>query len=485
MKKKVGNKREKTAGRHGKKYAGLVLLAFVLYIVLGAIAPHLKRPKVTEETKREIADTTFFGEAPSGERACILADNGEALAERIRLVSQAQDRVILSTFDFKTDESGKDMLAALSAAADRGVQVQVLVDGVSGFTRLKGNPYFQALSGRENAQIRIYNSINLLMPWRSMGRLHDKYLIVDEKAYVLGGRNTYDFFLGDYGGYINYDWDVLVYQEEPVEGGSMEQLTDYFAGVWELPLCRTYHDEEKVLSKKSVIRAGEELAARYEDMQEEHADWFVPCDYTEKTKPANHIQLISGPTGCYEKEPVVYEAITQLMEQAKEEVHFHTPYIICDDWMQERLKEVCQSAPKVTMMTNSVANNGNPFGAMDYQKNREKILGTGVHILEYDGGVSYHGKCFAIDDRLIGVGSFNWDIRSAYIDTELMLVVDSRELNAELRAGMAEYEKEALTVVDAERSVAPEGMEAQKLSFESALRIGLLRVFGWWARFLM
>ena len=67
-----------------------------------------------------------------------------------------------------------------------------------------------------------------------------------------------------------------------------------------------------------------------------------------------------------------------------------------------------------------------------------KILETGVGILEYDGGVSYHGKCFVMDGRLSGIGSFNWDMRSAYLDTELMLVIDSEGLNAELRREMAE-----------------------------------------------
>ena len=36
-----------------------------------------------------------------------------------------------------------------------------------------------------------------------MGRLHDKYLIVDDTAYIVGGRNTYDYFLGEGTGYIN------------------------------------------------------------------------------------------------------------------------------------------------------------------------------------------------------------------------------------------------------------------------------------------
>lgn len=93
--------------------------------------------------------------------------------------------------------------------------------------------------------------------------------------------------------------------------------------------------------------------------------------------------------------------------------------------MTERLTEICKKVPEVRMMTNSIANNGNPFGAMDYRANKSKLLDTGIQILEYDGGISYHGKCFVIDNRLSAIGSFNWDMRSAYLDTELMLVIDS------------------------------------------------------------
>lgn len=59
---------------------------------------------------------------------------------------------------------------------------------------------------------------------------------------------------------------------------------------------------------------------------------------------------------------------------------------------------VCKT---VTMMTNSVANNGNPFGATDYDMFKQKVLDTGVQILEYDQGVSYHGKCFVIGEEMI------------------------------------------------------------------------------------
>lgn len=472
--------------RFWRKWVPLLILGIALYLLLGAILPYLFHPKITRETEEAFARTEFLGEETGPERVRVIADNGEALAQRIRLISQAQERIILSTFDIRSDESGKDILAALCDAADRGVRVQVVVDGFCGFTQLQGNEYFMALSALENAELRIYNPIHILKPWHLMARLHDKYLVVDDDAYLLGGRNTHDYFLGTHDGMQNYDWDVLVWQSRPgTEGTSLEMLTDYFGGVWESPACRSYHNDRRELERPAVAGAMEELRERYQTMQRERPDWFAPVDYETITRPTNRIQLLSNPIQAGVKEPTAFYAMTRLMAQGKEEVRFHTPYLICDDWMLGRLARICREVPSVTVMTNSVANNGNFFGAMDYAVHKGAVLDTGVEILEFDGGISYHGKCFVIDHRLSGVGSFNWDMRSAYIDTELMLVIDSEEVNADLRREMARYEDQALTVVDEETSIAPVGIVPQERSFAERLLSGVLRLTVGWARFLM
>lgn len=71
------------------------------------------------------------------------------------------------------------------------------VDGASGFLDVKKDPVFKALAGHKNVELKIYNPIDLLQPWKLQARLHDKYLIVDRKVYLLGGRNTTDLFLGE------------------------------------------------------------------------------------------------------------------------------------------------------------------------------------------------------------------------------------------------------------------------------------------------
>lgn len=466
------------------KAAAILVLLYLLYFLSGAILPFIHQPEVTEKTREAFDPASFYGDETAKERACVISDNGDALKERIRLIAQAEERILLSTFEFDSDESGKDMLAALVAAAERGVEVKVLADGAFSILEMNGNPYFFALSGLPTAEIRIYNQVNPFKPWTAMGRMHDKYLIVDDTAYILGGRNTYDYFLGDQPGYKNYDWDMLVYS-----GGSGEEslgeLCAYFDKIWNLSVCKTFPESSFLQSPGRVEEKRQELRQRYGDMEATHPDWFAACDYKAMTKPVKQISLLSNPTTIWAKEPVVFYQMTRLMQEAKEEVVFHTPYIICNEWMLGQLAQICGQVEEVKMMTNSVANNGNPFGAMDYERYKGKILDTGVEILEYDGGVSYHGKCFTIDQRLCAVGSFNWDMRSAYLDTELMLVVDSRPLTKQLRQEMRQYEKEALSVVNEEESVAPAGKTPQEMSMKRKVRMKLVRAVAGWARFLM
>lgn len=475
----------KKKGRRGRMWKIILTVCIIVVIIAVVLIPYLKQPKITEETKKNFSVEKFYGESASGERAKIIPENEEALEERIRMISQAKEEIILSTYDIKADISGKQVLAALLDAADRGVKVSIVTDGVPYVTSIWGNPYFLALAGQENVEIKIYNPLRFWQPWKLMGRLHDKYLIVDRSMYILGGRNTYDFFLGDQQGYQNYDWDILVCVPEGKKDTSLEQVRDYFSSVWKISDCKLYGKSPIWKWNPSVKTAEGELRRRYKEIAKEHPDWIMEKDYTEETVEVKKMTLLSNPTHVYAKEPVVFYEMTELMKQADHEVLFHTPYIICNDWMMRQLVEVCEGEKEIRMMTNSVANNGNPFGAMDYRRNRGKIIDTGVQIMEYDDGVSYHGKCFTIDGRLTGIGSFNWDMRSAYLDTELMLVADSEELTRQMNQAMAKYEEKALKVVDESQYDLKEGQKPRKLSDKKAFRIKVLDIFGSWARFLM
>ncbi len=365
----------------------LICLAVLIFYLALACLPIYVQPSIAQRQADNIQAEDFYGREKGAERAKIISENGEALSERVRLIANARERIILSTFDFQSDNSGKILMAALLDAADRGVQVNVMMDGFSYFAHGWGNPYFLFLAGHENVEFRVYNPVNFLKPWKLMARMHDKYLIADDDVYILGGRNCYDYFLGEHDGCKNYDWDVLVSLPETLRQGASEQrsslseLTEYFFSVWDGGECVTVGKNRFWSVNPSVAGAGRRLEEIYEKIKMEQSGWLEAVDYDEITVPTNRVRLVSNPVHTGVKEPTVYYIITELLSQPGKEAVFHTPYIICSDWMLRRLEEICRENPDITMMTNSVANNGNPFGAADYLEHREEILGTGLQPL--------------------------------------------------------------------------------------------------------
>lgn len=465
------------------RYIIALVLLVLGYLFIGGTVPYLNNPEINEAYKQTFSTQEFYGTGEGADRAKIIIDNGEALKERIRLIEQAQDRVVLSTFSFASDTSGKQMLAALKAAADRGVTVQILADGFNSWMNMEGNPYFIDLAKHENVQIKIYNKANLFLPWKGMSRLHDKCIVADDKVYLVGGRNTFDYFLGDQESYKNYDTDVLVYNTGGIDS-SVYEVLDYFESLWELDCCKLWHEKNPLDQwQPSVRQADRDLDQIYASMKEEHPEWFAEVSYEAMTVPTKKISLISGQTGLYAKEPQVFYGICRLMREAQENVTIHTPYIILDEEMTGELQEVCAGEADVILMTNSAINNGNPFGAVDYLLHKEEILATGLQVLEYEGERSYHSKCIAIDDHLSIIGSFNMDMKSAYQDTETMLVVDSEELNGQLRAAMEYYQSSAHPAIV--RADEMEQLFASDVPLGKRLQQWMIKVLDPYLRFLM
>jgi hypothetical protein len=516
----------------------LIILAILLIIVIAivgcALITYHKQPVLTKEDKEELSVDNIWKTRTEPEMAEVIEDNGDALLERIKLISNARDEIILSTFDFRADDSGKLILGALLDASERGVSVNVIVDGVSGFLRMNGNPYFEALAAGEGTSIKIYNKVNPFAPWKSMGRLHDKYLIADRSSYIIGGRNTFSYFLGSSSPYKNYDRDALVYCENPDENSSVNDILSYFGKVWnykeskafingvnaitdtdtyftisennEYNYCveNTYSDnnsldssritdkKNKLASKKKVAAAREELHSLYADYCADNADNGIykglgESVYKDMFKDAyevNNVALMSNPIEYSSKKPYVWYQLVELMKKADSRVKLHTPYIICNDYMYEGLKSVCDSVDDVSLMTNSVANNGNPFGSADYYVNKNRILGTGIDVWEYEGGYSYHGKSVLIDDNISVIGSFNIDMRSAYLDTELMLVIDSNDINRELNQSMEGYERVARKADKDGSYDNPYNVKPVELSSYRERQMKLIKNFVLWARYL-
>ena len=177
------------------------------------------------------------------------------------MIGNAKKSIVLSTFDLRPDDSGTKIIAALYTAAERGVQVQILIDGIYQKLFLEKSPVFQALAAHQNIEVGIYNPVTNLM--RLNYRMHDKYLIIDESMYLLGGRNTNDIFLGDKKTRINVDRDIFVYEETQGKGESLQALEKYFDAIW---------NEAQVRKKKKTYAASyeEKYKSEYHQLKERY-----------------------------------------------------------------------------------------------------------------------------------------------------------------------------------------------------------------------
>lgn len=450
-----------------RKYTLLLLAAIFLYLVAGLMFPFLQKKSMEHTSQPDKLIEQVMTDKKSPDRAMIIESNQSALEERIRLIHMAKERIILTTFDMREGESTSDILALLYEKAEAGVKIQILIDGISGALRLRGVSLFQTVAAHKNVEIKIYNELNPLLPWKAMGCMHDKYLIVDHMAYILGGRNTFDYFIGNYlteG--ISYDREALIYNTGYRAGqahtdSSIYELYHYFEEMWNLPECKTYDGNGVSDSEKETVQTF--LRERYQKLQAGYPQLFTDYDYRQSTSETKGVTLLSNEKHIYSKEPVIFYELTELMKRARQKVIIHTPYVVPDDYMLSALAEVCKHVP-ITMMVNARENGDNVVASSDYTYHRRDVLATGISLLEYMGGVSYHGKSVVIDDKLAIIGSYNFDMRSTYVDTELMLAIRSEDICAELTDYMEDYHKDSCTVNrDGGREI-PEEIEVNHLS---------------------
>ena len=110
------------------------LLLYLLYFAVGALAPFAFHPPVSAAVQASFDPAAFYGSG-SPDRAALVLGNQDALDLRLQMIAQAQESIVLTSFDIRDCQSTRDLFAALLAASERGVRIQILWDGFSGFLR--------------------------------------------------------------------------------------------------------------------------------------------------------------------------------------------------------------------------------------------------------------------------------------------------------------------------------------------------------------
>ena len=398
------------------------VIAAVLWYIIAVIAPYMDTAVVGEAENYKITrealsatDEQIARDESQKERALLMPASEASFARRLRLIEDAKHSVNQLLYNTYDQQYSYYYYTALIRAAQRGVKVRIIADGKMG--RLTGGlkELRNILLNHNNIELYYFNQADVLEPAGLMVLMHDKMTVVDGGTLIIGGVNLgTDVYLS------NYDMEVMITNSG--KDGVAGQAEEYFSRFLSSGLVK------RIMAKNADFgefnRYNEQFSAFFE--QSEFGRSVI--DYRNQGVAVDKVTLITNPISNKKKAPIILQAIFNLMESSGKSTVV-TPYVLLEKDKKDRLTALAAKNDSFTVITNSLYNTRN-VGYADYYYTRSAYLREDIELREYMAENQLHAKMFSFDDRYSVIGSFNLDERSAHIDTESVVVIDSPTFNA-------------------------------------------------------
>jgi putative cardiolipin synthase len=442
----------------------LFVLAAVVVLVTACASLPPPQDRIASAALTDTADTRL-GRAVAPHVASNPGKSGihkfpepyDAFAARVLLAATAQKTLDAQYFIWNGDQVGYLLFEALWKAAERGVRVRLLLDdaNTSGL-----DPTLAVLDAHPNIEVRLYNpfiqrgsrALGYLTDFERLNRrMHNKSFTADNQVSVVGGRNVADEYFGAGSGIGFVDIDVLAVG--PVVRDVSKEFDLYWNSASAYPaagfvgapgpddaaslkdkFAATHADPVSVDYLKAVRDAplmtelqNRQLALEWTTAEVVHDD---PAKTLDTTAPTDVL---------------LFPELMKKMGRPEKSFDIVSPYFVPGDGGTAMLTEMARRGVKVRVLTNSLAASDVSVVHAGYMIRRRELLRAGVAIwelkpsatkesLKAKGGygssdvAGLHAKTYAVDHARIFVGSFNFDPRSARLNTEMGLVIDSTVL---------------------------------------------------------
>ena len=448
----------------------MACLSFGLLILSGCVTFQPRAPEDTPERAQVQGFTRLAevlpvpGNTQPDESGNLLIRNGEqALRARVALIQAADISIDVQYFLWKNDQTGRYLIKQLVEAAERGVEVRLLLDG---WITQDLNSLLAWVDEQPNIDVRFYNpflaetnvgrALNLATDFDRLNRrMHNKSFTVDGIATITGGRNISDSYFFHHPD-VNYlDADVL--SIGPVVNQVSESFNEYWHNRMTVPAAELSYsnidDEERTAIANQLA-----------------GDPFEPNNHPESAEAFLkdvHAQMVWAPTRFVAdkagvRDPSVgnlpktaAQEMAELVRQTEREMLIESAYLVLSPEVTEYLSDKQRSGVRVRFLTNSMASNTVFLNHASYAKYRENIVASGIELYEVkpmintcqlgyisaghcrqSQRISLHTKTAVFDERFVYAGSFNFNLRSAYLNTESALIIDSVEMAAQLKQQM-------------------------------------------------
>jgi len=424
----------------------------------------LAKPASTTETRLGRSVAPRARQHPGQSGIVELRDGRDAFAARVLLTDIAERTLDLQYYIWRNDMSGALLFAALCRAADRGVRVRLLLDdnntnGLDGF--------LGALASHPNIQVKLFNPFRLrrLRPleyltdfFRLNRRMHNKSFTVDGEVTIVGGRNIGDEYFDANQALSFVDLDVMAV------GPVASEIANDFERYWRSESARP---ATSILGRAKPATVREVIAAAERVLQQPAAVAYInalqSCAFVndlltgtvEYRWAATRLVSDDPAKGLGRQRPhgTLLERLVDTLNIPTRELELISPYFVPTRSGERAIVELACKGVKVSILTNALEATDVPIVHAGYAKRRRKMLKAGVEIYELmresrvrsrrdrrltgSSGSSLHAKTFSVDCARVFVGSFNLDPRSASLNTEMGVVIESPALAQRIAAAFA------------------------------------------------
>ncbi len=446
-------------------------LAFLLMVVLSvSLTACSALPSLAGRTAstyiQETGDTRLGRAAASANAApgtsgvFALSAPMDAFAVRVLLMRTAERSLDIQYYIWHADITGRLLLDEVLRAANRGVRVRLLLDdnGISGL-----DADLASLGQHPNIEVRVFNpfaqrrfkALGYLTDFgRVNHRMHNKSLTADAQATLVGGRNIGDAYFGADPILDFADVDLLAV------GPVTKEVSTAFDAYWNSELAYPFD----LFPSPATKQALESLAARYAELNgaaesQSYVEAVRPAEVVERLVNQKlplawvPVQLVYDPPAkaqrALEKNEALIDQLVTALGGAQSQLDIVSPYFVPGQAGTDVLVQEAQRGLKIRVVTNSLASTDVIAVHAGYAKRRQALLKAGVRLFEIkpdaqtsnsseefkvhkkligSSAASLHGKTYAVDRRSIFIGSFNLDLRSIELNTEMGLVVESATL---------------------------------------------------------
>ena len=428
-----------------------IFFFYLIYLLVGGALIFIVPKEVSSSYKENSTKERFYSNEVGPDRTIIINDPLESGLARIKIIENAKESLDISYFSIEKGHSPDLFFAAILDSADRGVQVNILLDGIFHGMKRDLRDIIHVFSYHPNVNLKFYEPLNIFKPWTLNNRLHDKYIIADDNIVIIGGRNIGDkYFAPDwYSDKITNDRDIVIMNTDKEDPTSvLYEISEYFHMVWNHEFSKPTEKNPSFVRYNKAVKKGNQLKEKARIAKAKSLHLFQDdLDLMSLSSPTNKVSFIHNPIERFSKEPWLWYEISQLIKSSKKSVFIQSPYIIPTRHMistfidQKNLQDI-----NISMLTNSLASTPNPPAYSGYKNHKKKIVDAGINVYEIQSKDSIHAKSFVIDEDLLLIGSFNLDSRSVNLSTESMVVIHSPESVEKFDEGIQEYINQSLLV---------------------------------------